>query len=243
MKKKIIIGSSFIIFFFSLLIYFYFKSSNERKLIEKKKKIELIKTESVENDEEKIRSLNIIEDVSYSAKDAKGNEYFVEAREGTIDQKYNNFIFLKSVNATIRLKNYELIEISSDFGKYNTDNFDTIFTKNVIIFTPIIFKIFEPHFNLGLSFLFSSSKFLKKDIPSALAAIKKIIKNSSIAPLFNFDGQLIDFSFLGLLTKISAIGSPLYIFLLNSKIFTPIFFNISMIPILVELTFTFLIII
>ena len=133
MKKKIIIGSSFIIFFFSLLIYFYFKSSNERKLIEKKKKIELIKTESVENDEEKIRSLNIIEDVSYSAKDAKGNEYLVEAREGTIDQKYNNFIFLKSVNATIRLKNYELIEISSDFGKYNTDNFDTIFTKNVII--------------------------------------------------------------------------------------------------------------
>ena len=133
MKKKIIIGSFFIIFFFSLLIYFYFKSSNEKKLIEKKKKIELIKTENVENDEEKIRSLNIIEDVSYSAKDAKGNEYFVEAREGTIDQKYNNFIFLKSVNATIRLKNYELIEISSDFGKYNTDNFDTIFTKNVII--------------------------------------------------------------------------------------------------------------
>ena len=133
MKKKIIIGGFFIIFFFSLLIYFYFKSSNEKKLIEKKKKIELIKTESVENDEEKIRSLNIIEDVSYSAKDAKGNEYFVEAREGTIDQKYNNFIFLKSVNATIRLKNYELIEISSDFGKYNTDNFDTIFTKNVII--------------------------------------------------------------------------------------------------------------
>ena len=133
MKKKIIIGSSFIIFFFSLLIYFYFKSSNEKKLIEKRKKIELIKTETVEDDEEKIGNLNIIQDVSYSAKDAKGNEYFVEAKEGTIDQKYNNFIFLKSVNATIRSKNYELVEISSDFGKYNTDNFDTIFTKNVII--------------------------------------------------------------------------------------------------------------
>ena len=133
MKKKIVIGSSFIIFFFSLLIYFYFKSSNEKKLIEKKKKIEVIKTENVENDDEKIRSLNIIEDVSYSAKDAKGNEYFVEAKEGTIDQNYNNFIFLKTVNATIRLKNYELIEISSDFGKYNTDNYDTIFSKNVII--------------------------------------------------------------------------------------------------------------
>jgi hypothetical protein len=133
MKKKIIIGGFFIIFFFSLLIYFYFKSSNEQKLIEKKKKIELIKTESVESDEEEIRSLNIIQDVSYSAKDTKENEYLIKAKEGTIDQNYDNFIFLKSVNATIRLKNYELIEISSDFGKYNIDNYDTIFSKNVII--------------------------------------------------------------------------------------------------------------
>ena len=133
MKKKIIISGSFIIFFFSLLVYYYFKSNNEKKLIEKKKKIELVKTESIENNEEEIRSLNIIQDVSYSAKDTKGNEYFVKANEGTIDQNYDNFIFLKSVNATIRSKNYELVEISSDFGKYNTDNFDTIFTKNVII--------------------------------------------------------------------------------------------------------------
>ena len=120
MKKKIIISGSFIIFFFSLLVYYYFKSNNEKKLIEKKKKIELVKTESIENNEEEIRSLNIIQDVSYSAKDTKGNEYFVKASEGTIDQNYDNFIFLKSVNATINLENYKLIEISSDFGKYNT---------------------------------------------------------------------------------------------------------------------------
>ena len=102
-------------------------------MIKKKKKIELVKTESIENNEEEIRSLNIIQDVSYSAKDTKGNEYFVKASEGTIDQNYDNFIFLKSVNATINLENYKLIEISSDFGKYNTDNYDTIFSKNVII--------------------------------------------------------------------------------------------------------------
>ena len=77
--------------------------------------------------------MNIIQDVSYSAKDTKGNEYFVKANEGTIDQNYDNFIFLKSVNATINFENYKLIEISSDFGKYNTDNYDTIFSKNVII--------------------------------------------------------------------------------------------------------------
>tara|TARA_B100001989_G_scaffold96341_1_gene67122 strand:+ start:234 stop:836 length:603 start_codon:yes stop_codon:yes gene_type:complete len=133
MKKKIIISGFFIIFFFSLLVYYYFKSNNEKKLIEKKKKIELVKTESTGNNEEEIISLNIIQDVSYSAKDTKGNEYLVEAKEGTIDQNYNNLIFLKAVNATIRLKNFELIEISSDFGKYNIDNYDTIFSKNVII--------------------------------------------------------------------------------------------------------------
>ena len=133
MKKKNIISGSFIIFFFSLLVYYYFKSNNEKKLIEKKKKIELVKTEGIENNEEEIRSLNIIQDVSYSAKDTKGNEYFVKASEGTIDQNYDNFIFLKSVKATIKLENYKLIEISSDFGKYNTDNYDTIFSKNVII--------------------------------------------------------------------------------------------------------------
>ncbi|WP_440920564.1 hypothetical protein [Candidatus Pelagibacter sp.] len=133
MKKKIIISGSVIIFFFSLLVYYYFNLNNEKKLIEKKKKIELVKTEGIENNEEEIRSLNIIQDVSYSAKDTKGNEYFVKASEGTIDQNYDNFIFLKSVNATINLENYKLIEISSDFGKYNTDNYDTIFSKNVII--------------------------------------------------------------------------------------------------------------
>ena len=83
--------------------------------------------------EEKIESSNIIEDVSYSAKDTKGNEYFLKASEGTIDQNESNFIFLKSVNAIINLKNYKLIEISSDFGKYNINNYDTIFSKNVII--------------------------------------------------------------------------------------------------------------
>ena len=74
-----------------------------------------------------------MEDVSYSASDTKGNEYFLKASEGTIDQNDSNFIFLTSVKAVIKLKNYQLIEISSDFGKYNINNYDTIFSKNVII--------------------------------------------------------------------------------------------------------------
>ena len=41
--------------------------------------------------------------------------------------------FLKSVNSIINLKDYKLIEITSDFGKYNINNYDTIFSKNVFI--------------------------------------------------------------------------------------------------------------
>ena len=132
MKKKIIIGSSLIIFFFSFLVYFYFQLNNE-KIVKKSKKIDITEKENIELAEEKIVSSNIIEDVSYSAQDAKGNEYFIKAGEGTIDQKNDNFIFLKSVKASIKLKNYKLVEISSDFGKYNINNYDTIFSKNVTI--------------------------------------------------------------------------------------------------------------
>ena len=132
MRKKIVLGASAVILFFSLLIFFYFKTSYDQKLIEKKK-VNLIEKENTEFIEEKIESSNIIEDVSYSAKDVKGNEYFLKAGEGIIDQKTSNYIFLKSVKATINLENYRLIEISSDFGKYNINNYDTIFSKNVII--------------------------------------------------------------------------------------------------------------
>ena len=57
----------------------------------------------------------------------------LEASEGVIDQKENNYIFLTSVKGAISLIDYNLIEISSDFGKYNINNYDTIFSKNVII--------------------------------------------------------------------------------------------------------------
>jgi len=132
MKRKIILSTSLLIFF-TFLIIFFTKSSNDKNLIEKKKVVKLVENENIEILNEKIESLNIIEDVSYSAKDIRGNEYFLKAREGTIDQNESNFIFLKSVKAIIDLKDYKSIEISSDFGKYDINNYDTIFSKNVII--------------------------------------------------------------------------------------------------------------
>ena len=133
MKRKIIFVIVFIIFFFSFFFFFFFKSNDNNELIEKRQETKIIERENIETNNEIIESSNIIEDVSYSAKDTTGNEYFLKASEGTIDQNENNFIFLKSVNAVVNLKDYKMIEISSDLGKYNVKNYDTIFSKNVII--------------------------------------------------------------------------------------------------------------
>ena len=133
MKKKIVLVTSFLTLLIIFFIFLYLKTNKDNIFIEKREKKELIEKENIQIAEEEIEDANIIEDVTYSAKDAKGNEYFLKAGQGTIDQNESNFIFLKSVKATIDLKDYRLIEISSDFGKYNVNNYDTIFSKNVII--------------------------------------------------------------------------------------------------------------
>ncbi len=76
---------------------------------------------------------NIIENVNYVSKDADNNEYIINALSGEIDYSNSNIIYLTNVNALIKLNNSEDITITSDFGKYNSENYDTIFSKNVII--------------------------------------------------------------------------------------------------------------
>jgi uncharacterized protein YxeA len=77
---------------------------------------------------------NIIEDLNYTSKDLQGNEYNIFAKEGEIDLKNTDIIFLKNVTAYIKLqKKSEVITIISDYGKYNSINYDTIFSKNVKI--------------------------------------------------------------------------------------------------------------
>ena len=97
-----------------------------------KKDAMVVSNNETENEDINYNS-NIILNVEYTSKDGDGNEYQIRAEEGTIDYSNPNIIFLKKVNALIRLNNSEYITILSDFGKYNSENFDTIFSKNVII--------------------------------------------------------------------------------------------------------------
>ncbi len=118
LKGFALISLIFLLFFFIFI-----------KLI---KKDEKIVNEIIDINEESFVNSNIIKDIKYSSKDLKGNEYIIEADEGEIDVSNSNIIFLKNVTAYIKLiKKNEIITISSNFGKYNTVSYDTIFSKNV----------------------------------------------------------------------------------------------------------------
>ena len=83
--------------------------------------------------ESEVFSSNKIKDVKYTSKDAEGNEYIVESAEGEIDYSNSSVIYLTTVKAFIKLVNSENISITSDYGRYNSENFDTLFSKNVKI--------------------------------------------------------------------------------------------------------------
>ena len=76
---------------------------------------------------------NFINDVYYITSDKDGNEYIVSALVAEIDYADRNVLYLTDVKATIKLKNSDNIYITSKYGRYNSDNLDTIFSKNVLI--------------------------------------------------------------------------------------------------------------
>ena len=122
-KKKIIKFIFIILFSFIILILIYLK------FFENKDKIEL----KPQKEKNEVYSSNKIKDVKYITKDNDGNEYIVTAAEGEIDYSNSNIIYLTHVKALINLANSEKISIISDYGKYNSENYDTIFSKNVNI--------------------------------------------------------------------------------------------------------------
>ena len=119
--KKFIISILVLIIFFLFYTKYY-----------KKEKIEKPVTLKVE--EEVFANSNQIKDIKYSSKDLKGNEYILLAKEGEIDLNNSDIIFLKDVTANIKMvKNNEVITIISNYGKYNSINYDTIFSDSVKI--------------------------------------------------------------------------------------------------------------
>ena len=103
-KKNIIFLLIIFLLIFSLVLYLKYSKEESISKIEK------------EISEEPYKS-NIMEDVSYSSKDAKGNEYIVNASQGEIDYDRPNIIYLTNVRAFIKLTNSNDVMITSSCFK------------------------------------------------------------------------------------------------------------------------------
>ena len=124
MNKKKILKIFLILLFLVILLILFLRFFNENK-----KNEEINLDISKQNDIES----NLIKGISFFSKDKKGNEYILKAEEGEVDLSNDKIIYLKKITAQVVLNNSEDIIIISDFGKYNIENYDTIFSKNVLI--------------------------------------------------------------------------------------------------------------
>jgi len=77
-----------------------------------------------------------INDINYVSTDARGNKYQITAKLAEIKIENPDLMFLSDVIAFVFIKDKDTVKITSDFGKYNSKNYDTIFSKNVIVVYP-----------------------------------------------------------------------------------------------------------
>ena len=130
MKKNKIVKIFLINLFIIILLIFFFK-----KILKKPSTIinQNLNFEGPATKNENSYSSNILENINYTSKDKNGNQYNINALKGEINFSESNVVYLSNVTAKITLKNSNQITITSDFAKYNSDTYDTTFSKNVIV--------------------------------------------------------------------------------------------------------------
>ena len=116
---KIFLFSVILLILFYFVYFKYFKDQDSKVIKKENKDISY--------------NTNILKDIEYNTKDKDGNEYLIRALQGEIDFSNPNILFLTNVTAIIKLNTSEKVTIISDYGKYNSENNDTIFSKNVIV--------------------------------------------------------------------------------------------------------------
>ena len=118
----------FVIIIISLWFYLKYFTNN----FEDTKKIPIIE----KIDENQNSTSTYINDINYISTDAKGNKYQITAKQAEIKVENSDVMFLRDVVAFIFIKNSDTIKIASNFSKYNSKNYDTIFSENVIVIYP-----------------------------------------------------------------------------------------------------------
>ena len=125
MRKSLLIQASIltaiiIIIFFSYKFFFYESQNNQVNLLSKTNK------NNIEKEDD-----NVIEDLNYNSSDERGNIYEIFSETGMVDKENIDILHLKKVRAVIKIKNSGVINVYSDFAKYNKSNLNTHFYENV----------------------------------------------------------------------------------------------------------------
>jgi hypothetical protein len=92
-----------------------------------------LKNETINDSEFQDKKVNLIHEIEYISQDNNGNSYIIKSSLGEVDADKSEFIKMKKVSATIKLKNSEIINIYSDKAIYNNMNYDTQFYENVLV--------------------------------------------------------------------------------------------------------------
>jgi LPS export ABC transporter protein LptC len=87
-------------------------------------------------DENQNSTSTYINDINYVSTDLRGNKYQITAKLAEIKVGNSDLMFLTDVIAFVFIKDKDTVKITSNFGKYNTKNYDTIFSENVIVIYP-----------------------------------------------------------------------------------------------------------
>ena len=127
MNKKTGLQVLMILIIILISLWFYLKYFT--KNFEDIKEIQVIE----KIDENQNNTSTFIDDINYVSTDAKGNKYQITAKQAEIKVENSDVMFLRDIVAFIYIKDSDKVKITSNFGKYNSKNYDTIFSENVIL--------------------------------------------------------------------------------------------------------------
>ena len=130
MNKKTGLQVLMVLIIILISLWFYLKYfTNNFEDVKKTQVIEKI-------DKNQNNTSTYVDDISYVSTDINGNKYQITAKQAEIKIENADIMFLTDVVAFIFIKDSDTVKITSNFGKYNTKNSDTIFSENVIVVYP-----------------------------------------------------------------------------------------------------------
>ena len=138
MWKKIsiqLILLSIVFFSFFYVYKFYFKTKDNIK-IDQSNIVQNNSSGDINNNKSDFdidNQNNLIKNLSYFSKDNLGNEYIIESKYSELNLDNVDIISMEDVSAKIIMVNSKPIYVTSNFAKYNNENYETTFTDNVLI--------------------------------------------------------------------------------------------------------------